>query len=83
MTPMLVRDGKLLCSVWHDHARVFEGGATTAGSHLDHALPGAFRIKRYRAGGSGPATAAGQRPGVSLSRGIPKRGHGDDRGLKR
>jgi hypothetical protein len=30
MTPILVRDGKLLCSVWPDHDRVFEGGATTA-----------------------------------------------------
>jgi hypothetical protein len=28
MTPILVRDGKLLCSVWRDHARVFEGGTT-------------------------------------------------------
>lgn len=69
MTLILVRDGKLLCSVWRDHASVFGGRHHSRNPDLDHALPGTFRVKPYRAGASAPATTASQRPGVSLPRG--------------
>ena len=37
-------------------------------------LPGAIRVKPYRAGRSDRVSRAGQRPGVSLSLGIRKNG---------
>jgi len=49
MTPVLVRDGKLLCSVWRDHARVSEAASPQPEPILITRYP-----VRFASNGTGP-----------------------------